>query len=227
MRLNKYIAQSGYCSRRQADELIRKGKVFVNDRLVKEMGIQVDLSMDAVRIKGGPTLKASKKKILLMLHKPKGYVCTRRDPYANKTVYELLPKQYHHLNSIGRLDKDSEGLLLFTNDGDLANQLTHPKYEKAKVYRITIRGKLSEDALRRLKKGMRLREYRVQPVQVKIISHDSEQDTSIYELTLKEGKKRQIRNMFLVLKQPVKRLVRIRFGPYALGRLKIGEWKII
>lgn len=227
MRLNKFISQSGYCSRRQADELIKHGKILLNNVPVKEMGVQVDPLSDVVRVKKGPLLKLSRKKQLIMLHKPKGYVCTKSDRHAKRTVYELLPPEYQSLNSIGRLDKDSEGLLLFTNDGELAERLTHPKYAKEKSYLVTIRGRLDEQDFHKLRKGIRLIGYRAQPAKVKEIQYDEKTDRSELELTIKEGKKRQIREMFLALKHPVKRLLRVSVGPYRLGRMRVGEWRVI
>ncbi|MDP2691141.1 MAG: pseudouridine synthase [bacterium] len=227
IRLNKYIAQTGYCSRRQADELIASGKVFLNDRKVTEQGVKMDPQTDQVRVKDGPTLQIKQEKVLLMMNKPKGYICTKRDRHATRTVYELLPQAYQHLNSIGRLDKDSEGLLLFTNDGELANQLTHPKFAKEKVYHVSIRGTVDEKDLDRMRKGMRLLDYSVSPAVVQEISHDEKKNRTVLEITIKEGKNRQIRNMFLALKKQVKKLVRLRAGKYELGKLKTGEWQKI
>lgn len=225
IRLNKYIAQTGYCSRRQADELIDKGRVLVNNVPVKELGTKIDPEADEVRIKQGPVLKPSKKKTLVMMNKPKGYVCTKSDPFESKTVYELLPPQLQGLYTIGRLDKDTEGLLLFSNDGELANQLTHPKFGKEKTYLVTVRGRLDEKDLKRISKTMYLRDYVVKGAKIKEISFDQEKDRALYEVTISEGKNRQIHNMFLVLKHPVKRLMRISFGDYKLGKLRTGEWK--
>ena len=227
IRLNKYISQSGYCSRRQADELIKQRKVILNNITVKELGCKIDPIHDVVRIKNGPTLKPSQKKILLMMNKPKGYVCTKKDQYANRTVYDLLPHQFQHLFSIGRLDKDSEGLLLFTNDGELSNKLMHPKFKKEKTYRLTIRGRLEEKELEQIQSGMRLIKFRTLPAKVKEISFDKEENRSVLEMTITEGKKRQIRETFLALKHPVKKLVRLVFGPYRLLKLKPGEFEII
>lgn len=134
IRLNKYISRSGYCSRRKADEYIKNSKVFLNNRIVKDLGTKIDPSIDIIRIKNGPVLKPAKKNTLIAMNKPKGFLCTKKDQYANRTVYDLLPHKYHSLFTIGRLDKDTEGLLLFTNDGELANTLAHPRYEKKKKY---------------------------------------------------------------------------------------------
>lgn len=227
IRLNKFISQSGYCSRRHADELIEKGKVLVNNVPVKLLGTKIDPTQDEVRIKQGPTIKPPQKKMLIMMNKPKGYVCTRKDPFETQTVYQLLPTSLQGLFSIGRLDKETEGLLLLTNDGELSNELAHPKYGKEKTYVATVRGKLDEKDLKRLSKPMYLRDYAVKGAKLGEISYDATADRSTVEVTISEGKNRQIHNMFLVLKHPVKKLVRVSFGPYKLGKMKTGEWKEI
>lgn len=227
IRLNKFISESGYCSRRKADELIVAGDVLVNNVPTKVLGTKIDPDMDEVKIKHGPTLKPTKKKTVLMMNKPKGYVCTKSDPFESKTVYDLLPPQFKPLVTIGRLDKETEGLLLFTNDGELANQLTHPKFGKEKTYMVTVRGKLDEKDLKRLSKPMYLRDYVVKGAKVKPVSYDEENDRSLLEITISEGKNRQIHSMFLVLKHPVKKLVRVTFGEYKLGNLRVGEFKVV
>jgi len=226
MRINKHIAQSGYCSRRRADELVLAGKVLVNDRVVKEVGTQIDPEHDVVRVKGGPTLRprSRRKNLLLLMHKPKGYVCTKRAQAGQRTVFELLPPEYQHLNTVGRLDKDSEGVLLFTNDGELSNRLTHPKYGKEKVYIVTVRGRVVDKDLQQIRKGMRLISYSTAPALAKLISYQEQDDRSVLEIVLREGKKRQIRNMFLALKKPVKKLVRVRFGEWKVGKMKPGDF---
>ncbi|MDF2378649.1 MAG: pseudouridine synthase [Candidatus Gracilibacteria bacterium] len=228
MRLNKFIAQSGYCSRRKADDLIEGGKVLVNDK-PPVLGQKIDPEVDSVRIKGGPTFgKPSRRKtVLLLLNKPKGYVCTKNRDQATRTVYDLLPDNLQSLNSIGRLDKDSEGLLLFTNDGDLANKLAHPNYGKKKTYIVTVRGQVIEKELEQIRGGMRLLEYSTAPAQASFISYNKKDGRTTLEITLTEGKKRQIRNMFLCLKKPVKKLVRTKFGKWNLGSMKPGEWRIV
>jgi len=227
MRINKFISSTGYCSRRQADELVRLGKVMINNRVVTQLGTKIDPETDQVRIKGGPTLQQPKKTILIMLNKPKGYICTHKDEHANRTVYELLPKQYQQLFTIGRLDKDSEGLLLFTNNGELAQKLAHPKFEKEKTYLVTVRGRLDEKSFQLIEKGLRLRTGKLLPAQAKEISYDKVKGRSTLEVIIKEGKNRQIRNMFLVLHHPVKGLIRVKVGKHRLGRLKTGEWMLI
>jgi 23S rRNA pseudouridine2605 synthase len=188
------------------------------------MGTKVDPAHDQVRIKGGHIISQPKKTMVIVMNKPKGYVCTKKDVNAKRTVYELLPEEYQNLFSIGRLDKDSEGLLVFTNNGELAQKLSHPKFEKEKMYRVHVRGKVDEKDIEQIEKGMTLLEYKTAPAKAEIIWYDPKEGRTILEITLKEGKKRQIRNMFLALKKPVKKLVRITFGKYKLGRMKTGDW---
>lgn len=188
------------------------------------MGTKVDPELDQVRIKGGPIISQPKNTLVLLMNKPKGYVCTKKDVNAKRTVYELLPEEYQTLFSIGRLDKDSEGLLVFTNDGELSQKLSHPKYNKEKVYRVHVRGKVIDEDIEQIEKGMTLLEYKTAPAKAEIIWYDPKEDRTILEITLKEGKKRQIRNMFLALKKPVKKLVRLSFGKYKLGKMKPGDW---
>lgn len=191
------------------------------------MGTKVDPENDQVRIKGGPIISQPKKNILILMNKPKGYVCTKSDRHAKRTVYELLPDDLQGLFSIGRLDKDSEGLLLFTNNGQLAQEMGHPKFGKKKVYRVHVRGQADEKDIEQIEKGMSLLEYKTAPAKAEIIWYDAKEGRTILEVTLKEGKKRQIRNMFLALKKPVKKLVRVAFGKYKLGKMKPGEFKTV
>jgi 23S rRNA pseudouridine2605 synthase len=224
-RLNKYIASTGYCSRRKADELIENSKIIVNGRAVINMGTKVDPEEDEIRIKNGPILQQIKTTTLIALYKPKGYICSKADPHNSRTVYQLLPKQLQHLFTIGRLDKDTEGLILLTNNGELANIYTHPRHQKLKTYIVECRGKLTEKAISRMEKGMHLREYKTNPAHAKVLRFNNVKNRSTVEVHLKEGKKPQIRNMFLAVGNPVKHLLRTGFGPYTLGHLSIGEWK--
>lgn len=224
IRLNKYIASSGHCSRRKADELISSGEVLINNAVTKELGQKVDPHSDVVRIKNGPIIRPQTETILIALHKPKGYVCTKSDPFHTKTIYNLLPKQLSHLFPIGRLDKESEGLLLLTNNGDMANLMAHPRHQKLKIYQVEVRGEVMPKAIAKIAKGMHLKEYKTSPAMAKVLYLKKEENRTVLEVRLKEGKKHQIRNMFLFLGNPVKRLVRLSIGPYHLGTLKKGEW---
>lgn len=228
MRLNKFIAQSGLCSRRKADEWIERGQVTVNGSTVQNLGTQVDPAHDTVTVNGEP-IKPQTEIVTLMLHKPTGYTTTKADPHAEKTIYELLPEKFHHLHPVGRLDRDSEGLLLLTNDGALTQQLTHAKHAHEKKYVVKVKGYPKPEQLKQLEDGIAIEEekdgikttYQTQPCRLR------RQGLHSFEVTIKEGRKRQIRKMFSAIGYPVLYLKRISMGPFSLGELPKGEWKIV
>lgn len=226
IRLNKYIAQSGYCSRRQADQLIERGKVLVNSVPTKELGTKIDPSIDEIRIKQGPLIKPPTTKTLLIFYKPRGFACAKKSR-ESRSLYELLPEEYQNLFTVSNLDEKSEGLMLLTNNGELANQLTHPKFAQEKTYIVTVKGKPDDDDFKRMKKGLYLDEFSVKPKAVKGLSYDPEKDRANLEVTIADGGHRHVEEMFLVLKHPVKRLVRVAFGEFKIGNLRPGEWKVV
>lgn len=229
MRLNKFIAKCGYCSRRKADELIQAGRVELNGKIVKEMGVQVDPASDTILIQG-KKLGAPARFTYLMLNKPTGTISTKADSHAEQTVYDLLPKEFHYLNPVGRLDKTSEGLLLFTDDGDFTYEMTHPKHDHAKTYEIRVKYPPKPADLHRLAKGIDLEEetskgpqiYRTRPCDI-----HSGRDAKHFTVTLREGRNRQLRKMFKKIGCPVVYLKRLSQGPYSLGKLPKGQWKLI
>jgi 23S rRNA pseudouridine2605 synthase len=212
IRLNKFIASTGHCSRREADRLIEDGRVYVNNYKIEKLGTKIDDQKDGVRI--DKKVLKPKKHVVIALNKPKGFVCTKKATHGEKTILELLPKNLHYLNPVGRLDKDSEGLLLLTNDGELANKLTHPTKHVEKEYVATVKGKIEENIVDEIKKGVRIEGYKTRPAKAKII-HAGE-DRSVLVIELKEGKKRQIREMMFFLGHRVKKLERVRIGKYKL-----------
>jgi 23S rRNA pseudouridine2605 synthase len=226
MRLNKFIAHSGYCSRRKADELIASGKVKVNDKVVVEMGIQVNPESDSVSVRG-QEISQPDEFTYLILHKPTGYTTTKSDPHAEQTIYSLLPKKFHILHPVGRLDRNSEGLLLLTNDGDFTYEMTHPKHGGEKKYDIRLKYAPKPMDLDRLRKGIDIMEetadgpvaYRTHPCTI-----EPGKDEKHLKITLREGRKRQIRKMFKKIGCPVVYLKRLSMGPYELGNLKKGDW---
>lgn len=228
MRLNKFIANSGFCSRRKADEWIEAGQVTINGKMVTKMGVVVNPQKDVVKVQE-KTISAPAAFIIVLLHKPTGYTTTKSDPYAEKTIYSLLPSEFHTLHPVGRLDKDSEGLILLTNDGALTQKLTHAKHGSEKVYRIKVKGEPSFTQLRKLEQGIDIKEetdgristYRTQPCVI-----TPQKDPHIFEVKLKEGRKRQIRKMFNEIRCPVLYLKRLSMGPYRLGNLEKGQWMV-
>ncbi|MCS7300448.1 MAG: rRNA pseudouridine synthase [Fimbriimonadales bacterium] len=223
-RLQKWLAYCGYGSRRACERLIEQGRVQVNG-IVAQLGAKVDPKRDVITV-DGKRVQPPQDFVYLMLHKPRGYVTTRKDPHAPRTVMELLQGAPPNLFPVGRLDADSEGLLLFTNDGALAHRLMHPRYKLPKTYRVWVRGVLSERALKQLREGVPLEDGITAPAQVKLIRSDGQQ--SLLEVVLHEGRKRQIRRMCQAVGHPVQRLVRIAIGNLRLPRdLPPGKWRLL
>lgn len=223
MRLQVFLSHNGVCSRRKAMDLIFSGKVMVNGGEIKEPSFLVDSHTDKVLVNGQEIYK--KEYDYILLNKPRGYVTTKLDKHAVKTVLDLLPSKFKHLSPVGRLDKETEGLLLLTNDGQLAFQLTHPSFNIEKIYFVKIGGCLSSHEVKQLQEGILLEGEKTLPAKVAIKSISSDQ-TGLF-LTIHEGRKRQIRLMFAHLGHKVLYLKRVSQGPLALGILKTGEWRLL
>jgi len=219
LRLNKYLALQLGISRREADELIAAGQVKINDTLA-QLGARFQPS-DKIAVKG-KMIKENAQYTYLLFNKPVGYVCSRRAQGENPTIYELIPKEYHHLKPVGRLDKDSSGLLLLSNDGDFAFRMTHPKFRKTKVYEVQF-----DRALEPLHQQM-ISDYGIQLEDgtSKFIVQRLENKKDTYEVTMSEGRNRQIRRTFAALGYEVIKLHRTQFGNYSLGDIKPREYKI-
>jgi 23S rRNA pseudouridine2605 synthase len=223
-RLNKYIAQAGIASRRRADELIAYGKVRINGKVVRELGTIVAPG-DKVDVSGTPITPITQT-AYLVVHKPAGVMTTMRDPQGRRTVAELVPKRMPRVVPVGRLDYDTAGVLLMTNDGDLANRLLHPRYGVEKTYRATIAGRLSSDDVKRLHDGVALDDGQAAAgAQVRVVAVRS--GSSVVDVTVHEGRNRLVRRIFEALGHPVQALVRLRFGPIALGELPIGHTRAL
>jgi len=224
-RLQKILAAAGLASRREAEDWIRAGRVRVNGELAR-VGDAADPHHDDVRVDGRPVRAEAHR--YWLLHKPRGVLTTTRDPHAARagrdTVLDLLPAAARgaRLFPVGRLDLDSEGLLLLTNDGDVAQALLHPRHGCEREYRVTVRGRVAADALRRLAAGLVLDDGPMAPCRVAGVRHDPRRDETRLTLTLREGRKRQIRRALGQLGHPVRRLLRTRMGPLRLGRLEVG-----
>jgi 23S rRNA pseudouridine2605 synthase len=193
----------------------------VNGRVVREVGTRIDPERDDIRLDGKRVELAPP--IWVALHKPRGFVSTRRDPQGRRTVYDLLPSEFRSLFTVGRLDAESEGLLLLTNEGDAANRLLHPRYQVERVYVADVQGQLTEQTLRRLRGGVELEDGVARPTAVR--TQESRGERSRIELVLAEGRKREVRRLMAAVGHPVLRLRRIRYGPISLGRLPAGKWR--
>ena len=221
-RLQKILAAAGLASRREAESLLRANRVTVNGQ-VASLGDSADPDRDVVALDGEPVRAA--RKAYWLLHKPRGVISTRSDPDGRPKVIDLLPPRASNLrlNPVGRLDVESEGLLLLTNDGEAAHVLLHPSLGSEKEYLVTARGKVRDATARRLARGVRLEDGVTAPAKVVVGPYDARGDTTKLTLTLREGRKRQIRRALESLGHPVSRLLRVRMGPLRLGRLAPGE----
>ncbi len=223
-RLQKLIAASGLTSRRRAEEWIRAGRVTVDGEAITELGVQVDPDIADVRVDGTPLPRPER--VVIALHKPTGVVTSVSDPYATKVVLDLLgPDVGERVYPAGRLDQDSEGLVLLTNDGALMQAVTSPGGPIDKVYEVTVRGRPSADVLDRLRGGMELAGRRLLPCEIDSIGVTAEGER--FRVVLHEGKNNQIRRMFRSVSHPVIRLVRTRVGPVRLGDLAPGKYRFL
>lgn len=222
VRLNKYIASTGFCSRRKADEYIENGKVRVNGVLVKELGYSIS-PKDRVMVENKPI----KPQVLTYIryYKPAGYITTTDDEKDRKTIYDILPEEVQNLKPVGRLDKDSTGLLIMTNDGDFINELSHPTVKVPKIYRVCATGKLNLNDLVLMEKGLEIEKGQMAYAYARII--DMEGKNTVLEMVLYQGLNRQIRKMLDMLGHPVISLKRTSMGPVDLQGLKKGQFKYI
>ncbi|MED1674093.1 pseudouridine synthase [Pallidibacillus thermolactis] len=221
-RLQKVIAHAGIASRRKAEELILQGKVTVNGEVVKQLGTKVGPN-DVVEVNG---IKVEKEEpVYFLFYKPKGVVTTVKDDKKRKTVLDFFPEVTERIYPVGRLDYDTSGILLMTNDGEFANLLTHPKYEIEKTYIAKVKGIPTREHLKQLQKGVRLDDGLTAPAKAKFLSADKRKNTAIIELTIHEGRNRQVRRMFEKIGYPVMKLKRERYAFLDLTGLNAGEWR--
>ena len=222
-RLQKYIARCGIASRRKAEEIILQGNVKVNGIIVKELGSKINPEKDVVTVYD-KKIHEKEEHIYIKLYKPEGYITTVKDQFNRKTVLDLVNIK-ERIYPIGRLDYDTSGLLLLTDDGDLTNKLMHPKYRIFKTYEAEIKGSISEDSINILKNGVLIEGYKTAPAKVKLINR-SQVKTSV-QISIHEGKNRQVRKMFEKIGHRVIKLKRISFGNINLGELSEGQWKYL
>ena len=218
IRLQKILAEAGVASRREAERMIVSGRVSVNGRIVTQLGARADLGRDTIRA-DGRRVGQPRRRVYYLVHKPRGYVTTTRDPHAKRTVLDLVSSRAR-LFPVGRLDAASEGLVLLTNDGELSQALLHPSFGVPRSYRVSVDGAVSESTLRRLAEGVELEGRRTLPAKLRAL--ERERARSVLEIDLVEGRRHQIREMMAAVGHPVRRLVRVRFGPLQLGSLRAG-----
>ena len=221
-RLQKIIASRGLCSRRQAEEWIAAGRVTVNGTTAN-LGDSANPGRDRIEVDGKP-LDTEPEKVYLMLHKPRGYVTTLSDEKGRKNAAQLVEGCGVRVYPVGRLDMDSEGLLLFTNDGEFANRLMHPKHEVQKRYRVWVSG-FSQENFKLLERPVELDGYRIRPPKLRFLS--GEGDRAVLEVTIHEGRNRQVRRMCAAAGMQVLRLKRLQEGPVRLGSLGLGKWRYL
>jgi 23S rRNA pseudouridine2605 synthase len=223
-RLQKILARAGLGSRRTCEELIRQGRVTV-DGQTAQLGQKADPERERIIVDGKP-IQLEHHHIYIALHKPAGVVCTTRDPQGRPTVVDLVPARPGvRLWPVGRLDLNSEGLILLTNDGELAHRLTHPRYEHTKEYEVCVEGHPDGVTLERWREGVLLDGRRTAPAQVELLPRKG--NRTWLQVVLREGRKREIRRVAALLGYPVHRLIRVRIGPVRLGDLKPGEWRYL
>jgi pseudouridine synthase len=223
-RLQKVLAHAGVASRRSCEELILAGKVKVDGKLITDLGIKVDPEKSVIEVAGKP-IPGKEQLIYILLYKPAGFLSTVHDPQKRRTVMDLIHGVRQRVYPVGRLDYDTSGLILLTNDGELANDLIHPSREVEKTYRALVKGIPTGKCLGELAKGIMLEDGKTAPAQVKVKKIIN--GNALVDITIHEGRNRQVRRMFQRVGNPVIRLKRIAFGPLKIGRMKPGEWRYL
>jgi pseudouridine synthase len=223
-RINRILSLSGVTSRRKADELIKSGRVSVNGKKISELGTKAIWGKDSIKL-DGKEIRDPGSRVYVMLNKPFGYITSMNDPQERPVVTDLITDIPERLYPVGRLDFDSIGLLILTNDGDFAYRLTHPKYHVARTYKVTIDGSVSEDVLERLRNGIQLEDGFSGPSKAALISRSG--NRSIIRITVTRGRNRMVRRMVEAVGYRVIQLIRTGFGELELGNLKIGKYRIL
>lgn len=225
VRLQKFLANSGVASRRKCEELILEGKVSVNGKVVNELGIKINPSVDKVEC-CGKLIHSSGKKVYILLNKPIGYVTTAKDQFDRDSVLDLV-KVKERIVPVGRLDMYTSGALILTNDGDFVYKVTHPKHKITKTYTVTLRGIIEDDAVEKLRNGVEIEDYITRPAKVRILKTDIEKNISRLEITIHEGKNRQVRKMCEAVGSKVIALHRSKIGDIGVKGLKLGTWRYL
>ena len=225
VRLQKFLANNGVCSRRKAEEYIQQGLVKVNGETVTELGRKINPEKDEVIFKGNKVGKVDKK-VYILLNKPIGYVTTTTDQFGRDTVLDLV-KVKEKVLPVGRLDMYTSGALILTNDGEFIYKVTHPKYEIEKTYNVTVKGIITKDEIKELEEGVEIEDYTSGKAKVKILKTDTEKDISRIEITIHEGKNREVRKMCNAIGRNVLALHRSKIEGIDVKNLKLGEWRYL
>lgn len=224
MRINKYIASCGIASRRKAEELILENRVKVNGNLINELSFQINEKKDKVEV-DGKLIGLEEKLVYIMLNKPEGYVTTVKDQFDRKSVVDLVKDIDARVYPIGRLDYETSGLLLLTNDGDLTYKLTHPKHEVDKTYIATVKGIPTQNEITNFEKGLYIEDYKTSPAKIKIVKKNIEKNYAVCEIKIHEGRNRQVRKMCKAINHPVMNLRRKAMGKIVLKDVEIGKYR--
>lgn len=225
-RLQKFLANQGICSRRKAEEYILEGKVKVNGQVVTELGTKINPEKDKIEF-NNKLVAIEVKKVYILLNKPIGFVSTVKDQFNRPTVMELLKKVNENVVPVGRLDMYTSGALILSNDGDFIYQVTHPKHEINKTYQVTAKGKITNEEVENLRNGVDIGDYITKPAQVRIMKIDEEKNISRIEITIHEGKNRQVRRMCEAIEKKVLALHRSKIGDIEVKDLRLGEFRYL
>lgn len=226
MRINKYIASCGIASRRKAEELIIENRVKVNGKIVNELSFQINEAEDKVEV-DGKAIGLEEELVYIMLNKPEGYVTTVKDQFDRKSVIDLIKGVGARVYPIGRLDYETSGLLLLTNDGDLTYKLTHPKHEVDKTYVATVKGIPNESEINNFEKGLYIEDYKTAPAKIQIVKKNIEKNYAVCEIKIHEGRNRQVRKMCRAINHPVMNLRRKAMGKIVLKDVEIGQYRYL
>ena len=224
MRINKYIASCGVASRRKAEEIILDRRVKVNGEIVSELSFNIDENKDIVEI-DGKVISLSENHVYIVLNKPVGYITTVKDQFDRPSVLDLVTDIKERVYPIGRLDYETSGLLILTNDGDLTYKLTHPKHEVDKTYVALVKGQPTYEELKNFRDGLEIEDYKTAPAKIRVVDVNEEKNYSKCEIKIHEGRNRQVRKMCKAINHPVLRLRRIAMGEIRLKGLKVGEYR--
>lgn len=224
MRINKYIASCGIASRRKAEEIILDARVKVNGNVVEELSFNIDEKNDIVEV-DGKRIGLSENLVYIVLNKPEGYITTVKDQFDRPSVLDLVSDINERVYPIGRLDYETSGLLILTNDGDLTYKLTHPKHEVDKTYLALVKGTLSADEIKNFESGLEIEDYVTAPAKIKVVSINKEKNYSKCEIKIHEGRNRQVRKMCRAINHPVLRLRRVAMGNIGLMGVEVGKYR--